>query len=819
MILKQIKLHNIRSYLNETVDFPAGAFMLSGDIGSGKTTILSAVEFALFGLMRSVLDGDMLLRHGKQNGGVELKLEIDGREIIIKRNLKRIKDEVRQDSGYMIVDGSKIEATAIELKSKVLELLGYPKELLTKSKFPIYRYTIYTPQEEMKQILLEEPDYRIDTLRKIFQIDKYKRIRDNSLILLRELKERASEYNAKIEDLNEKLQQKEETKKELEALGKNLERTSSALDGFVRKISESKEKLKKLEQEINLLKELKEKLKINENKLSAKNQLIANSDFEFNTLSRKIVEDEERLAAIKIEQLDIGSEEVEKNLASKEHSYYEIIEKNTKHQEELRSLNKELTVLENEVGLKLLKIRELFNKKNFLEELKIKLNEKEDLRKSINDSEFQQKKLEGEINKLKFLIENSEKAKEMLDSDKCPLCQQDIPEEHKKHFFLKEEERAEKIKALLSKLTNEQMALEEELLSLKEKRDRLTEMEKEAEVLKAEIISIEEIQKDYEAKKNLIAELQKRKELLEKEGILDTSKITSEISELKKLITKINESRIKISEAEHLKRLVEERKGMLKKIAEEKIGLEKELKELKSEISELNRLCSGLVHKEKESESEKAQIENLEQEERLVLVEKASIEKEASMLEKSLAVLDSEISRKEKIKVKIKSLKQMQNWIEEYFINLMLTMERHVMLTIHNEFNKFFREWFNVLMEEELIDVRLDEEFAPVIEQNGFETNFENLSGGERTSCALAYRLALNKVINDFMTEIKTKDIIILDEPTDGFSEEQLDKVKEVIEQLNIKQVIIVSHEAKVESFVDKVIRIEKQEHVSRVAA
>ena len=93
----------------------------------------------------------------------------------------------------------------------------------------------------------------------------------------------------------------------------------------------------------------------------------------------------------------------------------------------------------------------------------------------------------------------------------------------------------------------------------------------------------------------------------------------------------------------------------------------------------------------------------------------------------------------------------------------------------------------------------------------------ENLSGGEKTAVALSYRLALNKVINDIVSEIKTKDILMLDEPTDGFSSEQLDKVRDVLEQLNVKQVIIVSHESKIESFVDSVIRVGKEEHISKV--
>ena len=53
MIIHSIKLHNIRSYLEEKIEFPKGSTLLSGDIGSGKSTILLAIEFALFGLKRN----------------------------------------------------------------------------------------------------------------------------------------------------------------------------------------------------------------------------------------------------------------------------------------------------------------------------------------------------------------------------------------------------------------------------------------------------------------------------------------------------------------------------------------------------------------------------------------------------------------------------------------------------------------------------------------------------------------------------------------------------------------------------------------------
>ena len=103
------------------------------------------------------------------------------------------------------------------------------------------------------------------------------------------------------------------------------------------------------------------------------------------------------------------------------------------------------------------------------------------------------------------------------------------------------------------------------------------------------------------------------------------------------------------------------------------------------------------------------------------------------------------------------------------------------------------------------------------MEQQDYEIEYAYLSGGERTAIALAYRLALNQVINSLLSKIKTRDLVILDEPTDGFSDQQLDKMRDVLQQLNIGQLIIVSHEQKIEGFVDNVIKFKKENGITKV--
>ena len=55
MFLKSIKLNNIRSYEHAEINFPSGSVLLAGDIGSGKSSILLAIEFAIFGAKKGEL--------------------------------------------------------------------------------------------------------------------------------------------------------------------------------------------------------------------------------------------------------------------------------------------------------------------------------------------------------------------------------------------------------------------------------------------------------------------------------------------------------------------------------------------------------------------------------------------------------------------------------------------------------------------------------------------------------------------------------------------------------------------------------------------
>src|SRR3989344_3189146 len=168
MKLLKLVVKNVRSYEYQEINFPTGAVLLSGNVGSGKTTLLLAIEYALFGLQAGQ-KGASLLRNFSNECSVLLECEIDGIKITIERGLKREKKSIVSDYAFLTINGERTECSTTELKSKILYLLGYPPELIKKTNL-LYKYTIYTPQEQMKQIVLEDSETRLSVLRTIFGI-------------------------------------------------------------------------------------------------------------------------------------------------------------------------------------------------------------------------------------------------------------------------------------------------------------------------------------------------------------------------------------------------------------------------------------------------------------------------------------------------------------------------------------------------------------------------------------------------------------------------------------------------------------------------
>ncbi|OIO27680.1 hypothetical protein COX86_02155 [Candidatus Micrarchaeota archaeon CG_4_10_14_0_2_um_filter_60_11] len=199
MRLLKLELENVRSYREATVEFPNGVVLFEGDIGSGKSTLLYAIEFALFGL--GELKASHLLRHGAKRGRVRLDFEVNGKKHLVERTLERGKKTVSQGDGWLESNGVRTALAPSEIKPAVLKILGFNEPADPKSTSVIYRYAVFTPQEEMKFILNQKPDERLQTLRKAFGIEDYKNAKDNCRTALQSIRQRLSFLEGKVSGL------------------------------------------------------------------------------------------------------------------------------------------------------------------------------------------------------------------------------------------------------------------------------------------------------------------------------------------------------------------------------------------------------------------------------------------------------------------------------------------------------------------------------------------------------------------------------------------------------------------------------------------
>ena len=670
MILKHLKMENFRSYVKEDIELPAGTNLFEGDIGSGKSSVLYAIEFALFGL--GDMKGESLLKAGQSKGYVELAFDIDGKDYVVRRSLTRKGDSIGQNEGYIISGGKKSELSPTDLRAAVLEILNFNENLRARSSSVIFRYAIFTPQEEMKEILRLKPEDRLQTLRKAFGLEDYKTAKDNAKLVTDEIRSRVRYIEGEISDLNSLAAQKDENTKSLESFG-------SRLDSLSIKKAETENRLFVIEENIRKL----EGQRISAEKLSSELPLLENE--------------------LRGKKRDLS---------------YAM--------GETESITKEMEAYEKKID-ELLKTESAGGTK-------------EDI---ARDMEALKKGIDTKTESMVEIRTKIKDARELLEKKICPTCKRKI-EEHE-------------YKESLSHSTAEYDELVLQISTMKENLDDL----------QLSMKKLEEHERSQAEARRMTAELDKLRERL--------SRNSEKIRELGARILVLEEEiPVKIKAAG-------EGKAVIDKIS----GLESQKREaddkLKSIISEASALGARI-----------------------------------KALSDSNERLDKQISEKTAQKIKKESLGQYYAWLMEYFIPCIDMIEKQVLASINSEFNALFQKWFTMLLEGCEFNVRVDESFTPIVEQNGYEMSIDSLSGGEKTSVAFSYRLALNVMVRKVTTSMKSN-LLILDEPTDGFSKEQLFKVRDVLNELKSDQVILVSHEKELESFVDKIFIVEKKGGVSRI--
>lgn len=855
MIIHSITLNNIRSYqTHPPINLSTGVTLFAGDIGSGKSTILSAIEFALFGL--GDIAGTYLLRHGKKTGSVLLEFSVKSKNYKVFRSLKRGGKSVTQKEGYIVEGNQRTDYSVTEMKIRILEILNFNERPRPKTSSLIYRYAIFTPQEMMKEVLFQPVERRLETLRRAFKVEDYSTIADNASILLNWLDRETEILKRQTEDIDEKkLALKEEKKKithyesKLETLLGSLKFLKTDQKEILKKIDklqDQKDEAIKLQAEIpHIQANLKQKAKIISDTLENVTQLKQELE--------EIKKAEELLTTITPQYTELLS--CKKKLEKLEPSINKLQELNTEKttlqtaiQNEKKNIEKQIKSLQKNLE----KITEWLtkNRPETLEIPELEKQEKE-LQKKVENLPSVSEKLislkqdqSANTQEIKGIKERLSQLKTELDDLKeigigapCPKCKQELTQKHYKKVKKDSATQVEDLETKISKLTKKNEKLKEEIdatdtkkKTLEALKSKLGKIQQKLAALNKQKDTVKEKEREYEENELDLNGLEKqlatdkysdseRKRLLEVDRLLEELlPVQTEYDEIKKKIKNFEKEQIeKKYHTNHEK--ISKKTKVTADIAENENkcdSLNKELEKEKQDFEEKKKEFEskkGVLEVIENFEAEKKGLDDQIDENRGAVIAKR---KDIENSERELGRISDEIITRESQLLKFDELKQYELWLSDFFIPAVKLIESHMLANINSEFNSLFQKWIGHLLETGDIVVYVDDKFSPKITQSGYDIDVKSLSGGEKTAVALAYRLALNVMVKK-VCEAMQSNLLILDEPTDGFSREQLSRLRDILNELKCEQVIIVSHENELEGFVDNIFRVIKESGESKI--
>ena len=482
------------------------------------------------------------------------------------------------------------------------------------------------------------------------------------------------------------------------------------------------------------------------------------------------------------------------------------------------------------------------NVKNLIDRIKAELKFGKGQISGIGELEKNRQELSEEINKKKINLENIKKS---------TRTKEEKYNSKKKEYNKVKEERT-KIITINTIITNkkiESRERNEEILAnnkkKNEKRIKIEKTGKNIEQIKSEIenlTSLEELRNKENKLTDQITHLKteiklKENEIERYEGINKSGKCTEcgrkiddisgykrlistadmEKEDIKKEINKLNNEKMStqklVRETTDLKILEGDLKEMME-IEEKNKTLNKKILKLNAEVEE-ERIKLEKLSDEDELKKLENELKNVEEEFRNEKDNETKITTEINVQESNLKEKNTTLEKLEQKKLEMEKLEDINEWLKNYFMTTVELIEEQVIHTLNYKFNELFKEWFELLVDDTSKTVRVDEKFTPVIEQSEFQQTFEWLSGGEKAGIALAYRLALNSLIRQQPTGFRPE-LLMLDEPTDGFSKEQLTKVSNILSDIENKQVIIVSHN---QEFIklDQIISVTKENDISKI--
>jgi len=693
MKIEIVQLENIRSHIKSTVPFTRGFNCLVGGVGRGKSSVLYAVDFALFGDAIGSRSFEYLIREGSDWCRVTVVFTQNGNTYRLTRGLRRKDKGITQDIEQLklyendrLLASIKSDAVAEQFKA----ITGLDKEL--------YREIVWFRQEHLKELLDAPPRDRQRRLDELFGLSDYEIAWSNIAQYQRdyETEKRIYEKDPDVNGLEKLSGEYNRCTEEFTLIEMDLENSTQKLVIAKKTLDEATIKLKLLEEKKIVVEELKRK----EARFNANIQNITTT-----------------LAALA--QRIEGKKTIVDNLHQRQAS------------------------LESQ-------IRICYEK---LQQTGLPFDQSiEELRGTLSNFDDKISTLKAEQEATSRSLQQDQKRSASIEKeDKCPLCIQPLTGEYKTD--------------LISRINKENIQREKTINQL---RLQLTDLQKIKTV-----------------------------------GI-DTH------STLQQCITRSADLKARIVEEEQsLENLFTEYEEKQKLDND----LDLELQKLQFEISKFN--LSDVEAAKDHKEQAFRQYCILDADLRTKENRKKDLSRRLDDIKERINLAQEKIERMEKIRKTTE------------FLGAVRDAYRSIQPKLRTEFVKVLRNFVQQVLdglvggESPMLNVIIDDTYTPYVKSEmGFDREVSNLSGGERTLLAFAYRLGLGQLIMQSRTGHGLS-MLILDEPTENLGSEDgsIERLADAISRFKaIEQIIAVTHSEAFAAKADHVITLDKDLGISKIS-
>jgi len=165
MILQSLELKNFKRYKDERIEFPDGLTGIIGTNGSGKSSIVEGIVFALYGVQGTGIDSEFVLSSSanpNEKTRVALTFTIDGYDYTVERIFKKSTKTVHHDA-HLYTRSGILADTVNNVLEEITKLVG-----MNANDF---RRTIYAGQDELTNLITSLPSARKEWFLKVVGIN------------------------------------------------------------------------------------------------------------------------------------------------------------------------------------------------------------------------------------------------------------------------------------------------------------------------------------------------------------------------------------------------------------------------------------------------------------------------------------------------------------------------------------------------------------------------------------------------------------------------------------------------------------------------